>query len=1060
MSYVDLGKAHIRARLYNDIPGVIKDTAKLRKNFTWAVTINDGSNNSISYNTTALMAYSKNGDVLSGCVIPQPIFEPIDNFMLDRNNASNTNYTDVYWKQVGNQESTTTTTTTTTTPTTPTATPEASANSSGSTSSTAASNGVNPFDSVKSVYMKTYLKNMDDAVLRRNRQKWISQFESVSPERYSDKDYDAQPITYRGTGYIDEDREDAVAEKPSENDQAQSQPDDSEKAEDSKEEENDTKDIVQTYNSSFVRQVEAEAGVWWGIETVSPFKDKGHPFWVVIRPDAINIPKDSKAVSLLSIVISESEGDNGSGTTSGDSIGFVELVIENTGRTFVNYEYRARNADASKKDSKRSSGGRTSGAQTQAAGSGKSGKESDKSKGSEAQSVYQQIDINAPWLVENFVSGGEIKVGFMSVMGRLCIYSGPDKYHSITITGSKDTMIPFNLKTPRLSVYGYGCKSSVLSCHMTFKKRGWMTLPEMGNTGYEGHKYPLTDDKNSGIRAGDCADGTMVSMVVPNDDQKSAKGNGKASRMYGAIFREYMEVDMTESEDKAKARQDSTKREMTESNYNTGMINPWGRIHMVRSKKKVGMHKNEPFWFVYFEADELSSKTYTPSGNEVQGEAASSVRGDAGFPILYNISANKPQDTTSTVVQSDDFVDVSNDIISFSASRQLDSPKPIMIESTGSLRLFNSSGKYSDYLSKARGIKVWLKWSKDESVTFEDSDIVFTGIAFGRNGSYAPGEEYITFECADHWKVLEGIPIMNSPYYDGRHIFTAVDDLCGRAGISSVDDVDKTQGKKGGPLYYFLGQGLAYDKPMFRFSSETPIKDCIVNAMKGFELYLYFDMQGKLHMVPIPGGFLFNYVHPAWDPNVKETYYMSINQTSAPHRLMLDGLEMVSTLSSSVFNSIFVRTIDRGTGAPLIISRSIKESLTEPDSVGYLGFIKEVRYDRTDLGNEVAGNRFVNMMQQMHGRPGFEVEFNTVGHNPVFRPGQFISLKKNEGDESEIDFFKKKFRVTKYSHNYESSGNTWKTSIGAYQVTQPSDSFSPTADIPSEKPVDPDPDTE
>jgi hypothetical protein len=230
--------------------------------------------------------------------------------------------------------------------------------------------------------------------------------------------------------------------------------------------------------------------------------------------------------------------------------------------------------------------------------------------------------------------------------------------------------------------------------------------------------------------------------------------------------------------------------------------------------------------------------------------------------------------------------------------------------------------------------------------------------------------------------------------------------------------------------------------------------------MKGFELYLYFDKDGKLHMVPVPGGFMFKETNEAWDPAVKDTYYTQIGQVNKATRLMIDGLEMVSTLSSSVFNSIFVMTVDRGTGRPLMISRGIDESLGNPDAVGYLGFIKEIRYDRPDLGNEAAGNKFVDMMVVMHSRPGFEVEFNTAGHVPAFRPGQFIMLKRNEDGGDDGDFFLKKFRVTKFSQSYEAASNTWKTNIGAYQVTPPSENFSPSQNLLSETPTDPDAETE
>ena len=1034
MAYVDLGKVHARVYLYNTIPGVIRNKSRLRGSYSFSVALQDNQGSvPEKYNVITLQAFSENGDVLSGAIMPEPVFEPVDNFMLNRTNTSTSATTDVYWKQVGQQE-------------------QQKAAADG-TPVAAAKDEPSAFTSVKSKFMKEYLPAADQEAVARNDQLWMSQAETVNPIRYSEDDYQKQPITYDGTGYKEKKKKDGeqAATDAKKKDGEQSATDAKKKGESDKPDgKGDTAGVEETSHSSFVRQQQAKNGVWWGIETVSPFKDKGHPFWVVIRPAAINVSKSSKAHAFVSVVVCEEDGGNDGTSSSPDSMGYVEFVVEGSA-TFLRYVYSSRTEDKSKKKT---------GAANQSSGSGKPGQSGGGDAEKKSTSMLKTVLVNAPWLSDAFVNGEEMRIGFMSVMGRLCIYTSPDRYHVVTITGSKDTAIPFNLKTPRLSVYGYGCKASVSAFHMTFKKRGWVTMPGM-KIGAEakGQKFPEVDDGKNGVRAGDCSSGTLISVPISIDKFLEAKQNKKDGKTYGAVFREYMEVDFTASADAGASRQKSTTINRDgQSNYDTGMINPWGKIHMVYSDKVAGMHDDKPFWFVYFEVDVLQSDLFTPAGTTAKNDEGRStaLRGDAGFPVFYNLLAHKAEKTDEKDIVDTGYLDITPDLVSFSCNYQLDAPRPCMIEYSGSMKVFNADGKYSSFTSRARGAVVWMKWSTESSVEFTNNDIVYSGIAFGREMSMAPGEEYVSFELADHWKILAGIPIKNSPFYDGLHVYTAVSDLCGRAGIAAVDDVDKSQVKEGGPAYYFLGAGLAYDKPMYKFSGESSIKDCIMNVMKAYELYLFFDKSGVLHMAPVPGGFTTEHDNEKWDPGVKDTYYLKIDQVGNPARLILDGININSTLSSSVYNSFFSMSVNRGTGSLLIASDSIERSMTDPDSVGYLGFVKEIRYDRPDLGNQSALNAFIKSRKEAHSAPGYEFEFNTIGHNPVFRPGQFISVLAEKKKNPEDDKYQPKMRVTKISHDYQASKNEWKTVIGGYQIVKPSDGFNPSQKEKPETPADPD----
>jgi hypothetical protein len=101
----------------------------------------------------------------------------------------------------------------------------------------------------------------------------------------------------------------------------------------------------------------------------------------------------------------------------------------------------------------------------------------------------------------------------------------------------------------------------------------------------------------------------------------------------------------------------------------------------------------------------------------------------------------------------------------------------------------------------------------------------------------------------------------------------------------------------------------------------------------------------------------------------------------------------------------------------------------------------------------------------MYKKPGFELQFNTVGHVPPYIPGEFIRLKRDQSesggdfdqgspgeDPDDPDLFTKKFRVLNISHSYEASMNRWTTKIGAYQVEAASESFDPSQQLPQARP--------
>jgi len=1016
----DLGKVHVKVQLSDQIPGVIRDAEKVQHNFLWDSALLAAGNSTIQreYGTAVISLKGPDNSPLSAAVIPRPTFEPRDNYFADRVNDSETDTGNTYWIEQS-------------------------------------------WEKVPH-YFGELVADQDSKAPKENQQKWRSNAEVMVPSKYSEADYDAQGIAYKGEGYQSS-KEKSTQDTP-----------DTEAVEEEQEEEQEAltpeEQVEETENFYVARQSQSLPGVWWCVKS-RRFKRSGWPFWIVIRPSSINLRKGKAKRALLSVKMRRNAEKTRKGADQPESLGTVELVIDSVGGVYIYYSVLNPKSTSTKK---RPAGGGSQ-QEAQSGSNSQSGNAENESKGSTGF-----IQLGLTGLSDAFASGEEIRIGLMPIMGRLCVYSDISQFQVVQFVGTNDALLQFDLTESTAVIAGYGCSASVSAFPMTFYKRAWMTLPKMGKKGVQGQKFPPQDQ--DGIKEGALADGRLISVPIPKarlDKALASKGGkGGAGKLYGAIFRYYGEVLLDADDRIAKGRWDNTKLTFSQPCWVNGILHPWGKIHLVRHPPKEGFDPKNAFWLVYFETQELDRVPIDPSTDASLENADAVEVGDVGFPSLYRIMSHKPVERESNpVVRANEVVDITDDVVSFGFDINLDSPRPTFVQKSGTVRVFNTDGQYSQYLSRARGIKVWVKWSlkalsdsdsefgQPNGETFTDDDLVFTGIAFGRQSSQAPGEEYINFECEDHWHVLDSVQIKNSKFYDGFYIGSVVDDICALGGIDFSDEVDKSEGTRGGPKYYYLGQGTVWDKPLYRFKGDTTLKDCILETIKPFEVYVAFDGNGKLQMFPVPGGFLFNKINRKWNPDVKETYYLDIDSPERPEQLILDGIEISSTLSSSIYNSVVILAANRSTGALIIRSAGNEESLLSPNSVGYLGFLREIRLQRPDLGNSAAVLKFAEIVQTMYKKPGFEVEFNTAGHIPPFIPGEFVRLQRDDSelggnfdqagdfeDPDDPDLFTKKFRVTKIAHSYEASQNRWTTKIAAYQVESADVAFDPSQQLPQERP--------
>jgi len=160
---------------------------------------------------------------------------------------------------------------------------------------------------------------------------------------------------------------------------------------------------------------------------------------------------------------------------------------------------------------------------------------------------------------------------------------------------------------------------------------------------------------------------------------------------------------------------------------------------------------------------------------------------------------------------------------------------------TASVTLYNKGGVFDDLKSRQAGITIKWGWNGDVKQTF-------TGIITSTTTGETAGQETITLQCQDYMYVLKNTPIVNSPFYDGMVGYYAIKDLAERAGITNfIKDWESEED-------YFLPSGYAFTKPVMKFESKQMLFDCIIDIVKRFEAFVYFDSYGAFHINKLPGG--------------------------------------------------------------------------------------------------------------------------------------------------------------------------------------------------------------
>lgn len=315
------------------------------------------------------------------------------------------------------------------------------------------------------------------------------------------------------------------------------------------------------------------------------------------------------------------------------------------------------------------------------------------------------------------------------------------------------------------------------------------------------------------------------------------------------------------------------------------------------------------------------------------------------------------------------------------------------------ITLYNEFGQFDNLLERCYGVRVHIGW--DFGIGVQPTK-VFTGASYGGSHSYTANKETVVIHCEDYMALLDHTKMLNSPYYDGMDAYDAVQDLAQRARITTIDDTDEA-------IRFYLPSGYSWTQPKMRFNAQTSVKDNIVEICKLCERVVGFDENGLLRLSNLQGG-LFGVFDSVSDGRFIFSRSPAPGAAQDDCHVILNEKRVEDKLGNAV-NNIFIRTIDRLSGAVYLVSRQ-RQNYKFPYS-------KPIMMDQPSLGSIAAANNYADMLIDHFSRTPRSISFSTVLAAGVnLRPTDVIRV------DDEL------MRVQSINRKFNAEDNSIETTLG------------------------------
>ena len=331
---------------------------------------------------------------------------------------------------------------------------------------------------------------------------------------------------------------------------------------------------------------------------------------------------------------------------------------------------------------------------------------------------------------------------------------------------------------------------------------------------------------------------------------------------------------------------------------------------------------------------------------------------------------------------------------------------------------------YRIFLKRNTFVRFLIKWkdgagsdgdlsgATDPTAPDEGNDprtLSFTGVCYGGDVSTRAEQEVVKLECEDMMRVLDDVPILNSPFYDGMEANAAVLDLAQKASLNydpegknnqirvtagTPEDKYKQTGEfdSNNLNKFILPMGYSFLEPKMKFPDRQSIKECILQIAKMDWRIMYFDEFGVFYYANLPGG----NEGKVSESDVKAEFYSSphdisdTDPTDGRNAISNDKLIFVvyrekreSWNMGDVRSSIQVMSVDKES-RDIILQRQTNWNGMEPStslsdaSIGYVGYNKPYIARAPYLGDRNVTRKYMRNLTRLY-RPPYHVSFEIYG---------------------------------------------------------------------------------
>jgi hypothetical protein len=545
-------------------------------------------------------------------------------------------------------------------------------------------------------------------------------------------------------------------------------------------------------------------------------------------------------------------------------------------------------------------------------------------------------------------SDNDVEIGVMTIAGRLAVWvNGYSYVYTRTKKDSENgstALLECKIPAGSIDIYGTNVQTSINVCPMTFSPLGMFVLPIPKTTNESNRGTSGTVGETIGWTAIK-ADGTAD---INGSVAKIANADGTTN--YGVDCRLFLGDCGTDEPDGAG---DVYHKRGIVYLTKAGVNGALGRDFTSPALSGVDF---------YFMAMNCEDSIMAGRGGTVCNN---------GVPYFFRVRGMSHRNNTD--VQYIFNSDISDKIISIDETAT--APDYFHIKRSLTIIAYDPDMSLIALTGKQTGITLTFQGVK-----------TFRGLVTNVTRNKIAGKETCILNCEDYIYVLNGVQVINSPFYDGMVAQAAIKDLAKKAGFNSVI-VDWTDGDD-----FFLPSGYSFSQPAVKFPPRQSIFECIISMAKRFECFIYFDGEGQLHLAKLPGGLF----------SVSAGSTVVPFQSTDPNGLNpIVGEKNITYNFDSTVETISVLTVDRDTRNVIMYAKSAGNTV--------LAFNKTWLYDQPSFGELDAVKAWVADAAKRLFKPILKCSFKTVGQNAGgIMPFDFITV---DGEQFRLMSVKRNFNA-------------------------------------------------